>query len=319
MQLREELGDNSMRAPGFFDLEERFAKLDELGDPLKKIAESVNWEGFRAVLTDALSKSRKSKAGRKEYDRLLMFKILVLQQLYNLSDAQTEYQVRDRYSFGRFLGLSPEDAVPDAKTVWRFREGLKLAGVLESLYVEMLSQVEPRGYIARKGQIVDASVVKAPRQRNSREDNEKVKRGEVPQEWSGSKRRHKDVEARWTRKGGVSEYGYKNHISVDREFGVIRRWEVTAASCHDSRVFEELLDERNSSGEVWGTVRISAVSMRSCFVRGVGAAGFTARRTAIGPWVRGHAKRIANARRCARRSSTYLLSMRRWEANGCAR
>ena len=241
-----------MRAPGFFDLEERFAKLDELGDPLKKIAESVKWEEFRAVLTDALSKPRKSRAGRKEYDRLLMFKILVLQQLYNLSDAQTEYQVRDRYSFGRFLGLAPEDAVPDAKTVWRFREGLKLAGVLESLYVEMLSQVESRGYIARKGQIVDASVVKAPRQRNSREDHEKVKRGEVPQEWSGSKRRHKDVEARWTRKGGVSEYGYKNHISVDREFGVIRRWEVTAASCHDSRVFEELLDERNSSGEVWG-------------------------------------------------------------------
>lgn len=143
-----------MRAPGFFDLEERFAKLDELGDPLLKITNSLNWKEFRAVLTDALSKPRKSKAGRKEYDRMLMFRILVLQQLYNLSGAQTEYQIRDRYSFGRSLRLQPEDVVPDAKRVWRFREGLKLAGLLESLYGEMLSQVESQGCIARQGRIL---------------------------------------------------------------------------------------------------------------------------------------------------------------------
>ena len=182
---------------------------------------------------------------------MLMFKVLVLQQLYNLSDEQAEYQIRDRYSFGRFLGLHPEDPVPDARTIWRFREGLKSSGVLESLFGELGSQIEARGYIARKGQIVDASVVKAPRQRNSRADNAKVKDGELPEDWSVSKRRHKDVDARWTRKHGVSNYGYKNHVSVDREFGLIRSWEVTAAACHDSRMLERILDETNTNGDVW--------------------------------------------------------------------
>ena len=166
-----------MRMPGFFDLEERFAKLDGLGDPLVKIAEVVDWEGFRSALNRAFSRPRKSNAGRKEYDRVLMFKILVLQQLYNLSDEQAEYQIRDRYTFGRFLGLHPEDRVPDARTIWRFREGLKGSGVFESLYAEWSSQMESQGYIARKGQIVDASIVAVPRQRNSREDHAKVKRG----------------------------------------------------------------------------------------------------------------------------------------------
>ena len=240
-----------MRIPGFFDLEEQFAKLDGLGDPLVKVAEVVRWEGFREALDTAFAKARKSNAGRKEYDRVLMFKILVLQQLYNLSDNQTEYQIRDRYSFGRFLGLHPEDAVPDAKTIWRFREGLKSARVFESLFDELSSQIADQGYVARKGQIVDASIVEAPRQRNSREDNAKVKGGEIPEDWSRTKRRHKDVEARWTRKHGVSYYGYKNHISMDREYGLIRCWEVTDAACHDSRVLEQVLDETNTNGAVW--------------------------------------------------------------------
>ena len=240
-----------MRPPGFFDLEERFAKLDGLGDPLVKIAGVVDWERFRSVLDKALTKSRKSNAGRKEYDRVMMFKILVLQQLYNLSDDQTEYQIRDRYSFGRFLALHPEDTVPDAKTIWRFREGLKSAQILKLLFDELSSQIAEHGYIARKGQIVDASIVEAPRQRNTREENAQVRCGEVPEDWSQVKRRHKDVDARWTRKRGVSYYGYKNHISMDRESGLVREWEVTDAACHDSRVFERVLDEGNTNVEVW--------------------------------------------------------------------
>lgn len=243
--------NKTMRMPGFFDLEERFAKLDGLGDPLVKIAEVVDWEGFRSALNRAFSKPRKSNAGRKEYDRVLMFKVLVLQQLYNLSDEQAEYQIRDRYTFGRFLGLHPEDRVPDARTIWRFREGLKGSGVFESLYAELSSQMEKQGYIARKGQIVDASIVAAPRQRNSREDNAKVKRGEVPGDWSLNKRRHKDVEARWTHKHGENHYGYKNHISMDRGYGLVRCWEVTDAARHDSQVLEQVLDRKNTHGDVW--------------------------------------------------------------------
>ena len=143
-----------MRPLGFFDLEDRFAKLDGLGEPLLKIAQVVDWERFRSVLERAFAKARKSNAGRKEYDRVLMFNILVLQQLYNLSDDQTEFQIRDRYSFGRFLGLNPEAVVPDAKTIWRFREGLKSGEVFDSLFGELSSQIAEQGYVARKGDYI---------------------------------------------------------------------------------------------------------------------------------------------------------------------
>ena len=100
--------------PGFFDLDERYQQLEKLGDPLPKLAEVVDWEGFRSVLEKVYQKERKSNAGRKPYDVVLMFKVLVLQHFYNLADEQTEYQIRDRYSFCRFLGLTPEGKVPDA-------------------------------------------------------------------------------------------------------------------------------------------------------------------------------------------------------------
>ena len=119
--------------------------LTVLGDPLAKIAAVVDWEGFRPVLDEAFARPRKSNAGRKEYDRVLMFKVLVLQQLHNLSDDRTEFQIRDRYTFARFLGLDPEGAVPDAKTIWRFREGLKAAQAFDALFAELSSQIASQG------------------------------------------------------------------------------------------------------------------------------------------------------------------------------
>ena len=240
-----------MEQPGFFDLSDREALLERLGDPLPKIEEIVDWEGFRAELEQIRDKPRKSKAGRKPFDVLLMFKVLVLQQMYNLGDDQTEYQIRDRYSFCRFLGLSPEGRVPDAKTIWLFREQLVERGLIEPLFAEFSQQIEQAGYQARQGQIVDASIVAAPKQRNGREENARIKAGEPPEEWSQNKRRQKDVEARWTKKHGKSYYGYKNHISTDRAHKLIRGWKATAANVHDSQVFDELLDPSNTSADVW--------------------------------------------------------------------
>lgn len=240
-----------MIQPGFFDLSNRYMKLDELGDPLPKIAAIVDWERFRPTLEMVREKPRKSAAGRPPFDTLLMFKVLVLQSFYNLSDEQVEFQVRDRYSFCRFLGLTPEGRVPDAKTVWLFREELTKLELIDTLFAGLDAQIESAGYIPRKGQIVDASIVEAPRQRNSRDENEKIKSGKPPSEWSEPKRRQKDVEARWTKKHGKSYYGYKNHVSIDRDQKLIRRWSSTDASVHDSQVFEELLDENNTSGDVW--------------------------------------------------------------------
>ena len=113
-----------MRQPGFFDLDERYSALSKQGDPLEVLNESIPWSTFRPVLKKIEKTERKSNAGRKRYDPVLMFKVLVLQSLYNLSDEQAEYQIRDRLSFMRFLGLKFEDTIPDATTIWLFREAL---------------------------------------------------------------------------------------------------------------------------------------------------------------------------------------------------
>ncbi len=236
---------------GFFDHEDRLALLERLGDPLPKLSRVVDWEAFRPLLSKSLPEREPGKGGRPPYDPLLMFKVLVLQHFYNLSDDQIEYQIRDRYSFCRFLGLSPEDAVPDAKTVWVFRERLKQYALVEPLFTALNSQIDGAGFQARKGQVIDAALVPAPKQRNSREENARIKKGEEPEDWSDAKRRQKDTDARWTKKHGRSHYGYKNHINVDRQHKIIRRFTVTPASVHDSRVMDELLDENNSSRDIW--------------------------------------------------------------------
>jgi len=121
-------------------------------------------------------------------------------------------QVLDRLSFMRFLGLELGDAVPDAKTIWLFRERLKEAGLVETIFVQFNAFLTQHGFAARKGQIVDASIVFVPKPRNRRDENEKIKQGDVPDDWNEAKRRQKDVDARWTKKRGVTSYGYKNHI-----------------------------------------------------------------------------------------------------------
>ena len=92
-----------------------------------------------------------------------MFKAIVLCALYNLSDDQVEYQIRDRLSFMRFLGLGLEDKVPDAKTVWLYRDQLAQAGTIEALFADFDGYLEEQGYLAMGGQIIDASIVAVPK------------------------------------------------------------------------------------------------------------------------------------------------------------
>jgi hypothetical protein len=114
--------------PGFFDAEERLRWLSASGDPLERLRAVVDFEAFRAELEAALPRADRSRGGRPPWDAVLMFRVLVLQALYTLSDDQTEYQLRDRLSFMRFAGLALQDAVPDAKTIWLYREQLTRAG-----------------------------------------------------------------------------------------------------------------------------------------------------------------------------------------------
>ena len=239
-----------MIQPGFFDLQDRLHKIDKNGDPLTRINETVNWEMFRPALEKARDKGPKSNVGAKGYDVILLFKILILQSLYNLSDDATEFQILDRHSFGRFLGLHISQKVPDATTIWRFREDLVQAGMVEELFATFDAQLRANGFMAMKGQIVDASIVSVPKQRNSREENARIKEGDIPEDWSENKRRRKDVDARWTQKNGKSFYGYKNHVSVDVLHKLIRSYAVTDAALHDSKVFEQILTD-NTSKDVW--------------------------------------------------------------------
>ena len=236
---------------GLFDIHDRLGKLDKNDDPLLQLDQLINWERFRPTLEQIRAKKKKSSPGPKYYDVVLMFKILIIQSLYNLSDDAVEFQILDRLSFMRFLKLSLGDRVPDSKTIWLFRDQLTKANLIEKLFVEFDKFLRSNGYSAKKGQIVDASIISTPKQRNSRNENQKIKQGEVPQDWKIAKKSQKDTDARWTIKGGKRYYGYKNHISIDVKNKLIRSYAVTDASVHDSNVFEDLLDDSNSSRDVY--------------------------------------------------------------------
>ena len=258
-----------MGQTGFFDLERRLDALSAKGDPLETIKTTVPWETFRAdieAVTETKPDERKSNAGRKPYDAILKFKIVVLQSLYNLSDEQTEFMIRDRLSFMRFLDLRLEDTVPDATTLWLFREALVEAKLIDTLFDRFGQHLAAKGYIARGGQIVDATIVSAPKQRNTREENNTVKNGDTPEDWEKkpAKNRQKDKDARWTKKHGKSFYGYKNHVDVDKAHKLIRKWDATDASPHDSHKLDDVLDPTNTSKEVWAdsAYRSAAIEQR---------------------------------------------------------
>jgi transposase, IS5 family len=253
--------------PGFFDVEDRYAALSEIGDPLERLATAIDFETFRYRLEKALKRTDGSKGGRPAYDCVMMFKILVLQALYGLSDDQAEFMIGDRLSFMRFLNLGFEDNVPDAKTIWLFRELLVEAKAIDKLFALFDRRVEEKGYLAMGGQIIDATIVEAPKQRNSEGEKRDIKEGKVPEEWKANphKLAQKDMDAHWTLKRGrkpdparhkaveiaIPVFGYKNHLSTDVTHGFIRKWAVTNAARHDGRQLGELLHKANTASGVW--------------------------------------------------------------------
>jgi IS5 family transposase len=276
------------RQPGFWDVEERLRELSAQGDPLEKLGATVDFEIFRGGLEAALGSRDRSKGGRPPFDPVLKFRMLVLQAMHGLSLAQTEYLVADRLSWMRFCGLGPGDAVPDANTLWDFREALIAAGALDALFARLDRAITEAGYLPMAGQIVDATLVAAPRQRNTDGEKARIKAGESAAEiWPDqpAKARQKDVDARWTVKFSkakpaadgtpridiaIPAFGYKSHISIDRRHGVIRRAKVTDAAAHDgARLREGLIDPNNTASDVWAdSAYRSAANER--FLAGIG-------------------------------------------------
>lgn len=237
-----------------FDLENRYASLSEAGDPLERLDAVTDWEIFRPILARIDAKARKSVAGRKPTCRVRMFKLLVLQRLNNLSDERLQYRVTDRLSFMRFLDLELCGDVPDARTVWAFREALKGHRLVEPLFDRLNQALADLGVELKSGQIIDATFVPVPIQRNRREDNALIKQDAVPVDWgkTPAKLAQKDIDARWTKKGGQSHCGYKNHINIDRATKVITAHTCTPAHVHDSQVLGAILRDKDEGGEaVW--------------------------------------------------------------------
>lgn len=258
--------------PGFFDTDERLKALSKSGDPLERLKKAVDFERFRAELDKALARSDRTKGGRPPYDAVLMFKVLVLQTLYTLSDEQVEYQIKDRLSFMRFLGLALHDPVQDATTIWLFREQLVESGAFQRLFDRFDAVLREQGYLAMGGQIVDATVVEARRPRLTQDEKDTLKGGGTPSDWKPARRAQIDTDGRWTLKrrrkkgtpsseGGfmraavseivVPHFGYKNHVGIDRTHGFVRRFTVTHAAAHDGAQLKHLLDPDNTASSVW--------------------------------------------------------------------
>src|SRR5215469_4989111 len=197
----------------------------------------------------------------------MMFKILILQKLYNMADDKTEYHIKDRLSFQRFLGLALCDTVPDAKTIWHFRETLQAAQILQTIFQFFVDQMERKGIVTHSGSIVDASFVDVPRQRNTKEENKTIKEGKVPEEWETDESRHKraqkDTDARWAVKNKEVHYGYKDHIKMDKKSTIITTYEVTSAEVHDSQELENLI-EPEKDRRIYGDSAYTGEEVQSC-------------------------------------------------------
>ena len=235
-----------MKQKGFFDEDDCLKKLSELGDPLEKLNEFINWEDFRGILVKGLKKEAQGPGGRPPFDYVMMFKILILQKLNNIADDKTEFLINDRLSFRRFLNMQLHDTVPDAKTIWHFREELKTADIMEKLFQLFTAKLEKEKIITYSGSIIDATFVEAPKQRNTRDENKDIVEGKVPKKWlqkkNGNKIVQKDMDARWMTKNKVRHYGYKDHIKIDKKSKIITKYRVTSASVHDSQELKNLID-----------------------------------------------------------------------------
>ena len=245
-----------MKHKTFFDEENRLDKLTKQGDPLVKLKNKVDWEVFRGILSDTFKKKPLAPGGRSRYDYVLMFKILIRQRYYNLSDEQMEFEILNCLNFNRFLGLGLQDLVPDRTTIWNFREHLIKQGEIKQLFNRFKQELKEKKLLVKEGTTiaVDATFIDVPRQRNTKEENELIKKeGKVDWKKNPHKLAQKDTEARWTTKGKETHYGYKNHIKIENKNKFIETYDSSEASLHDSKKLGNLLSkEEDKKRDIYG-------------------------------------------------------------------
>jgi len=225
-------------------------KIDQLGDPLHDIETHIDFSALASEVDVVAPSPASTQGGRPPYPAETMVRILVLKRLYNLSDEQMEYQLLDRMSYQRFCGLEDAMNIPDRTTIWTFEQRIGETGA-KALFDGVSNQLLKKGFIARGGQIIDASLIPAPKQRNSRKENKLLREEAIPSDWKPSKRRQKDSDASWTKKHGKNHYGYKLSINVDKKYKLIRKIETDTASRHDSQHFDNVFDRGSTSKDVY--------------------------------------------------------------------
>ena len=245
---------HTVKSGGLFESEMTSEALSGLDNPLERLTELIDFEMFRPELeTAVVNFEGKTAAGRPRMDVVMMFKTLVLQRYYNLSDRQAQYQITDRQSFRKFLGISNVDDVPDEKTIWSFRDKLSKSGSFDGLFALFKGHLDSKGLSFREGKIIDASFIEAPRNRNTREENRKIKQGQGGSLWKDNphKKSHKDIDARWTKKRDETHYGYKVHAKIDNKTKLIEDHATTPANVHDSNVVSQLLAGSDKGQELY--------------------------------------------------------------------
>lgn len=232
--------------------DKRLERLEKLGIRLDKLEKLIPWETFRPELQKVRKNSDPKLGGRPAYDVVMMFKVMILQALHNLTDPEMEYMIADRLSYQKFLGISPDGKVPDQNTIANFREDLKKKELYMPLFERFNKYLDESGFEAKGGQIVDATFAEVPKRHDTKEDDEHIQTtGQAPENWTNKQKSHKDVDARWTMKRKKSFFGYKHHICVDAGHKIIRKFDVTPANVHDSQRYETLLTPQEDSNKVY--------------------------------------------------------------------
>lgn len=233
-----------------FAAEHHRQKIDRLGDPLAQIELFIDFAALAAEVDRIAPRPMSAQGGRPPFPTETMVRIVVLKRLYNLSDEQMEYQLLDRMSYRRFCGLSQAVNIPDRTTLWTFENRIGEAGA-KALFNGVSAQLLRKGYIARGGQIIDATLVPAPKQHLGREEKGLIEQRAMPADWTPAQRRQKDPDATWTKKHGKSHFGYKLSINVDKRYKVIRKIETDTARTHDSQHFDTVFEPSNTSRDVY--------------------------------------------------------------------
>lgn len=238
---------------GFFDVSKRHKQLNKLKDPLLVLSNLIDFEILREEIEKSFEKERKDNSGRKPFDKVMLFKGLILKRLYDLSNEELEFQITDRSSFRRFLGINENALSPDEKTFWLFSNELAKKKVIDRLFTMFDEYLNHCGYSAKGGSMIDASFVEVPKQRNTKEENKEIKEGKIPQSFLKNEHKfaQKDTDSRWTKKGSDRYFGYKNHINADVKYKFIRKYTTTSAEVHDSNIFEELFNYQNDTAKIW--------------------------------------------------------------------